>query len=73
MYTNGVDLSSSNSKLKRILRKFGIKEIDPERKELCIAGLDLCVLSESDIIYIVLEAKDFFSAQRRLHTRISES
>lgn len=64
---------ASNSKLREVAHRYGIKRVDPERKELCLAGLDMCVLNEDDIIYIISGAESVYAAQRRLRAKIKNS
>lgn len=47
--------------------------MDPRRKELCIAGVELCVLKDSDIIYILTGAETELAAERRLKTCIARA
>lgn len=65
--------ASCTGRLKRIAKSAGIGKMDPRRKEICIAGMELCVLKESDIIYILTGAESETAAERRLVTRISEA
>lgn len=67
------NFASSVSQLKRIAKGAGISVMDPRRKEICVAGIELCVLRESDILYILAGAENEFAAERRLITRISEA
>lgn len=65
--------SSCSGRLKKIAKSIGIEHMNARRKEICLVGMELCVLKESDIIYILTGAESETAAERRLKTRISEA
>lgn len=66
------DMTSPTKRIRSVASSAGIKRCDPERREICIVGVELCVLSDDDILYILRDASNVYAAQRRLKSRISE-
>jgi hypothetical protein len=54
-----------------VIRKHSLKP-SLRRKEICETGLDLYVLSEADVLFILRDAESDFAAERRLRQRISD-
>lgn len=60
------------SRIKAVATEFGLGKLDSERKDLCIAGLELYVLKDEDLIYILRDAATISDARFRLKQRIRE-
>ena len=66
------DMTSPSKRIREVAAEAGITHVDPERKEICVAGLELCVLNNEDIVFILRDAENIYAAQRRLKAKISE-
>lgn len=49
-----------------------IKTKDAERREMCICGIELMILSEDDISYIIDERNDITEVRLFYHKKIME-
>lgn len=67
------DCASSVGRVRKVAKSIGLETMDPRRKELCIVGVELCVLKDSDIIYILTGAETESAAERRLKTCIARA